>query len=158
MLLCRVSLIFVLLCFIYILSLSLQDFRKILDDDSGILVRLRELFVDLVQEGFQDFFRQLEDQFLLFSGRNNSQVHGLAEGAIVEKAFPGLVLVLAQLSAFIEQTVIPKITEARIHFVDLDLITEIRSICVVIFPSISSRVFLIIFLVSSGNSCFLFWW
>ncbi|XP_058755949.1 vacuolar protein sorting-associated protein 51 homolog [Vicia villosa] len=93
----------------------LLDFRKILDDDSGILVRLRELFVDLVQEGFQDFFRQLEDQFLLFSGRNNSsaiQVHGLAaEGAIVEKAFPGLVLVLAQLSAFIEQTVIPKITE-----------------------------------------------
>ncbi|CAJ2629039.1 unnamed protein product [Trifolium pratense] len=92
----------------------LLDFRKILDDDSEILVRLRELFVDLVQEGFQDFFRQLEDQFLLFSGRNNSsaiQVHGLAEGPIVEKAFPGLVLVLAQLSAFIEQTVIPKITE-----------------------------------------------
>ncbi|WJX19844.1 Vacuolar protein sorting-associated protein 51, variant 2 [Trifolium repens] len=50
----------------------LLDFRKILDDESGILVRLRELFVDLVQEGFQDFFRQLEDQFLLFSGRNNS--------------------------------------------------------------------------------------
>ncbi|PNY04050.1 vacuolar sorting-associated protein 51 [Trifolium pratense] len=50
----------------------LLDFRKILDDDSEILVRLRELFVDLVQEGFQDFFRQLEDQFLLFSGRNNS--------------------------------------------------------------------------------------
>ncbi|KAK2403484.1 vacuolar protein sorting-associated protein [Trifolium repens] len=92
----------------------LLDFRKILDDESGILVRLRELFVDLVQEGFQDFFRQLEDQFLLFSGRNSSsaiQVHGLAEGPIVEKAFPGLVLVLAQLSAFIEQTVIPKITE-----------------------------------------------
>ncbi|XP_045812926.1 vacuolar protein sorting-associated protein 51 homolog [Trifolium pratense] len=92
----------------------LLDFRKILDDDSEILVRLRELFVDLVQEGFQDFFRQLEDQFLLFSGRNSSsaiQVHGLAEGPIVEKAFPGLVLVLAQLSAFIEQTVIPKITE-----------------------------------------------
>ncbi|XP_012569964.1 vacuolar protein sorting-associated protein 51 homolog [Cicer arietinum] len=92
----------------------LLDFRKILDDDSGILVRLRELFVDLVQEGFQDFFRQLEDQFVLFSGRNNSsaiQVHGLAEGATSEKAFAGLVLVLAQLSAFIEQAVIPKITE-----------------------------------------------
>lgn len=92
----------------------LLGFRKILDDDSGILVRQRELFVDLVQEGFQTFFKQLEDQFLLFSGRNNSsaiQVHGLAEGAIDEKAFPGLVLVLAQLSAFIEQTVVPKITE-----------------------------------------------
>ncbi|XP_057424291.1 vacuolar protein sorting-associated protein 51 homolog [Lotus japonicus] len=92
----------------------LQDFGKILDDDSGILVRLRELFIDWVQEGFQDFFRQLEDQFLLFSGRTSSpaiQVHGLAEGAQGDKAFASLVLVLAQLSAFIEQTVIPKITE-----------------------------------------------
>ncbi|RDX89618.1 Vacuolar protein sorting-associated protein 51-like protein [Mucuna pruriens] len=84
----------------------LLDFRKILDDDSGILVRLRELIIDWVQEGLQDFFRQLEEQFRLFSGRNNSsiQVHGLAEGAQGDKAFAGLVLVLAQLSAFIEQT------------------------------------------------------
>ncbi|XP_027365635.1 vacuolar protein sorting-associated protein 51 homolog isoform X2 [Abrus precatorius] len=91
----------------------LLDFRKILDDDSGILVRLRELIIDWVQEGLQDFFRQLEDQFTLFAGRNNSaiQVQGLAEGAQGDKAFAGLVLVLAQLSAFIEQTVIPKITE-----------------------------------------------
>lgn len=96
----------------------LQDFRKILDDGSGILVRLRDLFIDWVQEGFQDFFGRLEDQFHLFSGRNNStaiQVHGFADGAQGDKAFAGLVLVLAQLSAFIEQTVIPKITEARIH-------------------------------------------
>ncbi|KAG5150375.1 hypothetical protein JHK84_026847 [Glycine max] len=93
----------------------LLDFRKILDDDSGILVRLRELIIDWVQEGLQEFFRQLEDQFLLFSGRNHSsiQVHGLAEGTQGDKAFAGLVLVLAQLSAFIEQTVIPKVTEAR---------------------------------------------
>ncbi|XP_061338409.1 vacuolar protein sorting-associated protein 51 homolog [Gastrolobium bilobum] len=92
----------------------LLDFRKILDNDSGILVRLRELIIDWVQGGFQDFFRQLEDQFILFSRRNNSAailVHGLAEGAQGDKAFIGLVLVLAQLSAFIEQTVIPKITE-----------------------------------------------
>ncbi|RZB85157.1 Vacuolar protein sorting-associated protein 51-like isoform D [Glycine soja] len=91
----------------------LLDFRKILDDDSGILVRLRELIIDWVQEGLQEFFRQLEDQFLLFSGRNHSsiQVHGLAEGTQGDKAFAGLVLVLAQLSAFIEQTVIPKVTE-----------------------------------------------
>ncbi|KAK7356331.1 hypothetical protein VNO80_15600 [Phaseolus coccineus] len=91
----------------------LLDFRKILDDDSGILVRLRELIIDWVQEGLQDFFRKLEDQFLRFSGRSNSsiQAHGLAEGAQGDKAFAGLVLVLAQLSAFIEQTVIPKVTE-----------------------------------------------
>ncbi|CAJ1969839.1 unnamed protein product [Sphenostylis stenocarpa] len=88
----------------------LMDFRKILDDDSGILLRLRELIIDWVQEGLQDFFRQLEDQFLQFSGRSNPsiQAHGLAEGAQGDKAFTGLVLVLAQLSAFIEQTVIPK--------------------------------------------------
>ncbi|KAL2323708.1 hypothetical protein Fmac_028087 [Flemingia macrophylla] len=91
----------------------LLDFHKILDDDSGILVRLRELIIDWVQEGLQEFFRQLEDQFLLLSGRNNSSshVHGLAEGAQGDKAFASLVLVLAQLSAFVEQTVIPKVTE-----------------------------------------------
>ncbi|XP_019441303.1 PREDICTED: vacuolar protein sorting-associated protein 51 homolog [Lupinus angustifolius] len=92
----------------------LLDFRKILDHDSGILVRLRESIIDWVQEGFQNFFRQLEDQFLQFSGKNKPSSiidHGLAEGAQGDKAFAGLVLVVAQLSAFIEQTVIPKITE-----------------------------------------------
>lgn len=117
--------IFCYLCFLsfhlHLISL-LQDFRKVLDDDSGILVRLRELITDWVQEGLQDFFRQLEDQFLLFSGRNNSsiQVHALAEGAQGYKAFAGLVLVLAQLSVFIEQTVIPKVTEARVHLIEFD--------------------------------------
>lgn len=122
--------IFCCLCFILfhlrLISL-LQDFRKILDHDSGILVSLRESFIDWVQEGFQDFFMQLEDQFLLFSGKNKSPAildHGLAEGNHGDKAFAGLVLVLAQLSAFIEQTVIPKITEARIHLIDLVLIPE----------------------------------
>jgi hypothetical protein len=33
----------------------------------------------------------------------------------VEKVVPGLVLVLAQLSIFIEQTAISRITEARSH-------------------------------------------
>ncbi|KAE9611855.1 putative vacuolar protein sorting-associated protein [Lupinus albus] len=85
----------------------LLDFRKILDHDSGILVRLRESIIDWVQEGFQIFFRQLEDQFLQFSGKSKSSSiidRGLAEGAQGDKAFAGLVLVLAQLSAFIEQT------------------------------------------------------
>ncbi|KAF7818136.1 vacuolar protein sorting-associated protein 51-like protein [Senna tora] len=92
----------------------LLEFRKILDDNSGLLVRLREIIIDMVQEGFQDFFRKLEDKFLLFSGRNFSsanQDHGVIEGAQGDKAFAGLILVLAQLSAFIEQTAIPKITE-----------------------------------------------
>ncbi|XP_015968793.1 vacuolar protein sorting-associated protein 51 homolog [Arachis duranensis] len=88
----------------------LLDVCKILDDGSGIIDKLREPIIDWVQEGLQDFFRQLEDQFQSFSGKNNSsatQIHGLTEAA----AFAGLVLVLAQLSAFIEQTAIPKINE-----------------------------------------------
>jgi len=44
----------------------------------------------------------------------------LAEGTQGDKAFAGLVLVLAQLSAFIEQTVIPKVTEARVHLIEFD--------------------------------------
>ncbi|CAL0311148.1 unnamed protein product [Lupinus luteus] len=92
----------------------LVDVHKILEDNSRILDKLRELIIDWVQEGFQEFFRQLEDQFLLLSGRNSSsstQNHGFPEGAQDDKALAGLVLVLAQLSSFIEKIAIPKITE-----------------------------------------------
>ncbi|XP_057440697.1 vacuolar protein sorting-associated protein 51 homolog [Lotus japonicus] len=92
----------------------LLDVRRILDDNLEILNELRELIFDWVQEGFQDFFRQLEVQFLLFSGRKTSlatQNRELAEGVHGDKAFPSLVLVLARLSVIIEQTAIPKITK-----------------------------------------------
>ncbi|XP_021279912.1 vacuolar protein sorting-associated protein 51 homolog [Herrania umbratica] len=91
----------------------LLDFRQLLDDDLGLLVKLRDFIIDWVQEGFQDFFRALDDRFLLLSGRNNStsQDNGLTEGTHSEKVIAGLVLVLAQLSVFIEQTAIPRITE-----------------------------------------------
>ncbi|XWS76646.1 hypothetical protein CRYUN_Cryun01aG0195200 [Craigia yunnanensis] len=91
----------------------LLDFRQLLDDDVGLLVKPRDFIIDWVQEGFQDFFRALDDHFLLLSGRNNSssQDQGLTEGAHGEKVLAGLVLVLAQLSVFIEQTAIPRITE-----------------------------------------------
>ncbi|XP_028771061.1 vacuolar protein sorting-associated protein 51 homolog [Neltuma alba] len=95
-------------------SSVLLDFRKILDDNSGLVVRLREIIIDIVQEELQDFFRQLEDKFLLFSGRNFAsaiQDQGVTEGAQGDKAIAGLILVLSQLSAFIEQTTIPRITE-----------------------------------------------
>lgn len=51
----------------------------------------------------------------MLSGRNNSstQDQGAAGGTVAEKVLAGLVLVLAQLSVFIEQTAIPRITEAR---------------------------------------------
>lgn len=74
------------------------------------------MIIDWVQEGFQEFFGALDDRFLLLSGRNNSagQVQGL-EGTQGDKVLAGLVLVLAQLSVFIEQTAIPRITEVRSH-------------------------------------------
>ncbi|XP_062083592.1 vacuolar protein sorting-associated protein 51 homolog [Humulus lupulus] len=81
----------------------LLDFRKLLDDELELLVKLKDWIVDWVQEGFQDFFRKLDDRFLLLSGRNNSSNH--------DQGLAGLVLVLAQLSLFIEQTAIPRITE-----------------------------------------------
>lgn len=81
----------------------LLDFRQLLDNNLVLLAKLKDWIIDWVQEGFQDFFRELDDRFLLLSGRNNSSSH--------DQVLAGLVLVLAQLSLFIEQTAIPRITE-----------------------------------------------
>ncbi|XP_065860334.1 vacuolar protein sorting-associated protein 51 homolog [Euphorbia lathyris] len=91
----------------------LMDFRLLLDDNLELLLKLRDSIIDWVQEGFQDFFISLDNRFLLLSGRNKpaSVDKGLTEGVPVDKVFAGLVLVLAQLSIFIEQIVIPRITE-----------------------------------------------
>ncbi|CAK9152906.1 unnamed protein product [Ilex paraguariensis] len=91
----------------------LLDFRQLLDENLGFLMKLRDLIIDWVQEGFQDFFRKLDDQFLLLSGKNISatQDQGSTEGMQGDKVLAGLVLVLAQLSVFIEQSAIPRITE-----------------------------------------------
>lgn len=95
-----------------------QDFRQLLDDDLGLLVKLRALLNDWVQEGFQDFFRKLDNHFLLLSGKINStgQDQGLTEGTQKEKFISGLLVVLAQLSVFIEQSAIPRITEVGSSF------------------------------------------
>ncbi|KAM5575996.1 vacuolar protein sorting-associated protein 51 [Rosa sericea] len=91
----------------------LLDFRQLLDDDLGLLVKLRDFIIDWVQEGFQEFFRALDGHFLLLSGRHSSasQDQGLTEGKLDDKVLAGLVLVLAQISLFIEQNAIPRITE-----------------------------------------------
>ncbi|KAI9400120.1 hypothetical protein POPTR_002G196300v4 [Populus trichocarpa] len=90
----------------------LLDFRQLLKENLGGL-QLSGLIVDWVQEGFQDFFRALHDQFFLLSGKNKSAIQdeNSTKGMQVEKVVPGLVLVLAQLSIFIEQTAISRITE-----------------------------------------------
>ncbi|CAN1308343.1 Vacuolar protein sorting-associated protein 51 homolog [Linum perenne] len=91
----------------------LLGFRQLLDDNLDLLVKQRELMIDWIQEGFQQFFEALDSQFLLLSGRNKSspQEYSPREGLQTEKVLSGLVLVLAQLSVFIEQTAIPGIAE-----------------------------------------------
>ncbi|XP_050379239.1 vacuolar protein sorting-associated protein 51 homolog [Argentina anserina] len=91
----------------------LLDFRQLLDDDLGLLVKLRDSITDWVQEGFQEFFRALDGHFVLLSSRHSSasQDQGLTEGILDDKVLAGLVLVLAQMSLFIEQNAIPRITE-----------------------------------------------
>ncbi|PPS00086.1 hypothetical protein GOBAR_AA20585 [Gossypium barbadense] len=75
----------------------LLDFRQLLDEKLGLLVKLRAFIIDWVQEGFQDFFRSLDGCFLLLSGRKNSssQDQGFSEGALGEKVLAGLVLEIA---------------------------------------------------------------
>ncbi|KAF5936646.1 hypothetical protein HYC85_024152 [Camellia sinensis] len=65
----------------------LQDFRRLLDNDLGLLVKLRELIIDWVQEGFQDFFRKLDDRFLLLSGKTNLTSQDQVLGAYFEFSF-----------------------------------------------------------------------
>lgn len=74
---------------------------------------MKDSVVDWAQEGFQDFFRTLYDRFLLLAGKSNStgQDQVFSEGMQGEKTVASLVLVLAQLSVFIEQSAIPRITE-----------------------------------------------
>lgn len=71
---------------------------------------MKDFLIVWVQKGFQDFFRSLEAHFLLLSGKTISS-NETEEGKSSEKIHAGLILVLAQLSVFIEQKVIPRITE-----------------------------------------------
>ncbi|KAM3376652.1 vacuolar protein sorting-associated protein 51 isoform X1 [Capsicum galapagoense] len=91
----------------------LQDFRQLLDENLELLSKLRDFVIDWVQEGFQDFFRKLNDHFLLLSGKKHPAGQDLSfrEGLQGDKIFPGLVLVLSQLSVFVEQNAVPRITE-----------------------------------------------
>nr|ATG70778.1 VPS51 unhinged vacuolar protein sorting 51 [Cupressus gigantea] len=91
----------------------LWDFRQLLDDNLDILVKLRDAYIDWVQGGFQDFFRSLKNFYISFSKGtvSNDGKPPLVEKPQADKVSTGVVLVMAQLSVFIEQTVVPKITE-----------------------------------------------
>lgn len=92
-----------------------QDFRLLLDENPELLLKLRDLTINWVQEGFQDFFRKLDDSFLLISGKKNTACQDVnsIEEMSGERISAGLVLVLAQLTLFIEQSAILRINEAR---------------------------------------------
>jgi vacuolar protein sorting-associated protein 51 len=80
-----------------------------------LLHKLKDLIIDWVQEGFQEFFQNLEKHFALLSGSSNDP-HGKLSASdhltqSPDKLPTGLVLVLSQLAVFIEQSAIPKITE-----------------------------------------------
>lgn len=92
---------------------ALLDFRQLLEEKLEILLKLRDFIIDWVQEGFQEFFRKLKDHFHFLAGQSTlgSQDVTLPEGIQGEKVLPGLVLMLGQLSVFIEQSAIPRITE-----------------------------------------------
>ncbi|KAH0855877.1 hypothetical protein HID58_031586 [Brassica napus] len=89
------------------------EFRQLLDENTGIFVKMNDLLIGWIQKGFQDFFRSLESHFLVLSGKTSSsnETEGLVEGKSSEKIHAGLILVLAQLSVVIEQKVIPRIAE-----------------------------------------------
>lgn len=91
----------------------LLEFKQLLDENSALLLKLRDLIIDWVQEGFQNFFGELDGYFRMLSGKSNvtSQEVNLADRILGDKISAGLVLVLAQLSLFIEQSAIPRITE-----------------------------------------------
>lgn len=91
----------------------LLEFQQLLNDNLELLAKLRDATIDWVQEGFQDFFQKLEKHFLLLCGKSHpSNQDSIVINAIhVDRVQTGVVLVLSQLSIFIEQSAIPRITE-----------------------------------------------
>ncbi|KAL3616168.1 Vacuolar protein sorting-associated protein 51 [Castilleja foliolosa] len=92
---------------------TLMDFRQLLEENSEILLKLRDLTIDWVQQGFQDFFRKLDGYFILLSGKSNtsSQDVKLIDEIPGDKIAAGLILVLSQFTLYIEQSAIPRISE-----------------------------------------------
>lgn len=90
----------------------LLEFRQLLDDNSELLVKLRDLLRDWVQEGFQDFYQKLHQHFLLLCGSVNLSTKDSSNDSVQsERVQTGLVLVLALVSIYIEQAAIPRVTE-----------------------------------------------
>ncbi|KAG0499902.1 hypothetical protein HPP92_004158 [Vanilla planifolia] len=94
----------------------LVEFRQLLSGDLEILEKMRDLIKDWVQEGFQCFYQKLGQHFLVLCRigspfAKESSLAGSEQPIQTERVQAGLVLVLAQLSVYIEQSVIPRVTE-----------------------------------------------
>jgi len=91
----------------------LQEFHHFIDGNTELLLKLRDLIIDWVQEGFQNFFQKLDRHFHVLSGRSKSfpQESSALDSVQIDKVPTVLVLMLAQLCVYIEQTTIPKVTE-----------------------------------------------
>ncbi|KAL5996385.1 hypothetical protein ACLOJK_026463 [Asimina triloba] len=70
----------------------LLGFRQLLDGGLDLLLKLRDLIIDWVQEGFQEFFISLDDRFHFLSGSNNSSNpdSSSVDGRQVDKVLAGL--------------------------------------------------------------------
>jgi len=91
-----------------------QEFHHLIDDNIELLVKLRDLIIDWVQEGFQDFFQKLDGHFHVLSGRSKKKSQESTMDSVqIDKVPTVLVLMLAQLCVYIEQTTVPKVTEVR---------------------------------------------
>lgn len=96
---------------------ALMDFRLLLDENQELLLKLRDLTIDWVQEGFRDFFRKLDGYFLFLSGKKNTAFQDVnSEEMPSERISAGLVLVLAHLTLFIEQSAVIRINEELSSF------------------------------------------
>ncbi|KAL7618767.1 hypothetical protein Lser_V15G01425 [Lactuca serriola] len=95
----------------------LLDFRVVLDEELGLILKLREMMIGWIHEGFQSFFRRLNDELLLLSGQNvnvnvvQQQQQEQQERLQGDKVPAGVVLVISQLSVFIEREAISRVTE-----------------------------------------------
>ncbi|KAL0391180.1 UNVERIFIED_CONTAM: Vacuolar protein sorting-associated protein 51 [Sesamum calycinum] len=79
---------------------ALLDFRQLLDQETELLFRLRDLTIDWVQEGFRDFFKKLDGYFLLLSGKGNTTSEDVNLTEMPgDKIAAGLVLELASFSS-----------------------------------------------------------
>ncbi|EYU38432.1 hypothetical protein MIMGU_mgv1a001602mg [Erythranthe guttata] len=95
----------------------LLDFQLLIDEKPELLLKLRDLTIDWVQRGFQDFFTNLHGHFLLLCGKSNTSAAAAGQDVnLIDKIAAGLVLVLAQLTVYIEQIAIPRITEELASF------------------------------------------